>query len=78
MAVQKKVKRRKRKDIVPKTCWFCDARMHHIDYRDVDTLVKFQTEKGRIVPRRISGICLKHQKQLSTAVKRARIISLVL
>jgi small subunit ribosomal protein S18 len=44
----------------------------------VDTLRKFQTEKGKILPRRITGTCLEHQKMLSTAIKRARIVSLVL
>lgn len=49
-----------------------------IDFKDADLLKKFQTEKGRILPRRITGTCLRHQKMLSVAVKRARIISIVL
>ena len=50
----------------------------YIDFKDAELLKKFQTEKGRILPRRITGTCLKHQKMLAVAVKRARIVSLVL
>ena len=49
----------------------------YIDFKDAETLAKFQTEKGKIMPRRITGTCLDHQKMLATAVKRARIIALV-
>ena len=51
---------------------------NYIDFKDGDLLRKFQTEKGRILPRRITGTCLKHQKMLAVAVKRARIISVAL
>ena len=52
--------------------------MNYIDFKDGEQLRRFQTEKGRILPRRITGTCLNHQKMLSTALKRARIISVAL
>jgi len=75
MAVQK---RRKRRDAKPKICRLCEGKVNYIDFKDVELLKKYQTEKGRILPRRITGTCLDHQKMLSIAIKRARVISLVL
>ncbi len=75
MAEQRSRKRRASK---PKICRLCENKVHHIDFKDVEMLKKFQTEKGRILPRRITGTCLDHQKMLSTAIKRARVLSLVL
>ena len=46
-----------------------------INYRDVDTLRRFTTERGKILPRRITGTCAKHQRELSVAIKRARILA---
>jgi small subunit ribosomal protein S18 len=48
-----------------------------IDYKDADTLRRFITERGKILPRRITGTCAKHQRSLSLAIKRARIIALL-
>jgi small subunit ribosomal protein S18 len=76
--MQRKKSRKKRRASKPKICRFCESQLHYIDFLDADTLRKFQTEKGKILPRRITGTCLQHQKMLSTAIKRARIISLVL
>lgn len=70
--------RRKRRVNKPKICRFCEVSTNYIDFKDPETLKKFQTEKGKILPRRITGNCLLHQKMLSVAIKRARIISLVL
>ncbi len=80
MAMQQNKGRRrpKRRMSKPKICRFCENKVNYIDFKDGDLLRKFQTEKGRILPRRITGTCLKHQKMLSTAVKRGRIISVVL
>ncbi len=61
----------------PKVCRFCEAKVHYIDFKNAEMLSKFQTEKGKIMPRRITGTCLEHQKMLCTAIKRARIVSLV-
>jgi small subunit ribosomal protein S18 len=69
---------RRKRASKPKICRFCEAKVDYIDFKDVETLRRFQTEKGKILPRRITGTCLEHQKMLSTAIKRARIISLVL
>ena len=68
---------RRRSPAKPKICRFCEAKVSYIDFKDAETLAKFQTEKGKIMPRRITGTCLDHQKMLATAVKRARIIALV-
>lgn len=70
-------KRRSRQDKTPKVCRLCENKVNYIDFKDADLLKRFQTEKGRILPRRITGTCLTHQKMLSVAIKRARIISLV-
>jgi len=48
-----------------------------LDYKDDKRLLRFLTDRGKIVPRRISGNCARHQKQLTTAVKRARILAMV-
>jgi small subunit ribosomal protein S18 len=58
-----------------KSCSFCADRAVDISYRDVTRLKKFVSERGKIVPRRISGNCAKHQRLLTTAVKRARYIA---
>ena len=75
MAMVNKKRRMKRRMAKPKICRLCENKINFIDFKDADLLKKFQTEKGRILPRRI---CLRHQKMLSVAVKRARIISIVL
>ncbi|MDR2553419.1 MAG: 30S ribosomal protein S18 [Treponema sp.] len=59
-----------------KVCRFCTQKLR-IDYKDADTLRKFVTERGKILPRRITGTCAKHQRALAAAVKRARIIALL-
>lgn len=60
-----------------KTCPFTTAGIRHIDYKDVDTLSQFITERGKIVPRRVSGISLFHQRLLAKAIKRARYMALL-
>lgn len=67
-----KVKRAKKK-----VCIFCVDKADSIDYKDTAKLRRFITERGKIVPRRISGNCAKHQRQLTEAVKRARQIALL-
>ena|SRR5574344_412382 len=59
-----------------KVCRFC-ANKAKIDYKDADGLRRFTTERGKILPRRITGTCAKHQKQLALAIKRARSICLL-
>ena len=59
-----------------KVCRFC-ANKAKIDYKDADGLKRFTTERGKILPRRITGTCAKHQRELSGAIKRARCICLL-
>jgi small subunit ribosomal protein S18 len=60
-----------------KICRFCADSTLKIDYKDMRTLKYFVTERGKIIPRRISGNCAKHQRQLTLAIKRARHIALL-
>lgn len=60
-----------------KVCIFCVDKVDSIDYKDNAKLRRYITERGKIVPRRISGNCAKHQRQLTVAIKRARIIALL-
>ena len=60
-----------------KVCAFCADKVTEIDYKDVIRLRKFVSERGKILPRRITGSCAKHQRALTVAVKRARHISLL-
>jgi len=60
-----------------KVCQFCVDKIDAIDYKDTLKLRKFVSERGKIVPRRISGTCAKHQRALTTSIKRARVIALL-
>jgi len=60
-----------------KYCRFCLEKRTMIDYKDVGRLHKFLTEKGKIIPSRISGNCAKHQRQLARAIKKARAIAIL-
>jgi len=60
-----------------KLCKFCVEKIDYIDYKDVRMLTPFVPDRGKILPRRISGVCAAHQRQLQTAIKRARQIALV-
>ncbi|MBQ8697730.1 MAG: 30S ribosomal protein S18 [Schwartzia sp.] len=60
-----------------KVCTFCVDKVEHIDYKDAGKLRRFITERGKILPRRISGNCAKHQRQVTIAIKRARNIALL-
>ena len=60
-----------------KVCTFCADKIEHIDYKDVARLRKCTSERAKILPRRISGNCAKHQRQLTIAIKRARHIALL-
>jgi small subunit ribosomal protein S18 len=67
------IKRRKRK----KVCAFCQDKTDFIDYKDIKKLQRFLSERGKILPRRVTGNCAKHQRALTTAVKRSRIVALL-
>lgn len=60
-----------------KVCKFCVDKVVAVDYKDVKRLRTFVTERGKIIPRRISGNCARHQRQLTSALKRVRTIALI-
>src|SRR6476646_1011874 len=68
---KKFVYRRKR------VCKFCVEKLEYIDYKDIKTLQQFIPERGKILPRRISGTCALHQRKLQSAIKRARIAAML-
>jgi small subunit ribosomal protein S18 len=60
-----------------KVCQFCVDRAETIDYKDVAKLNKFISERGKILPRRVTGTCARHQRAVTTAIKRARQVALL-
>ncbi|MBI4845374.1 MAG: 30S ribosomal protein S18 [Candidatus Omnitrophica bacterium] len=74
-----KQKKGKKKTVFLKKriCRFCSEKTTQIDYKDINRILKFITERGKIVPSRVSGNCAKHQRKLAQAIKRARFIALL-
>jgi small subunit ribosomal protein S18 len=70
--INKKRGRRKKR-----VCIFCADKSKHIDYKDTNKLRKFISERGKILPRRVTGNCAKHQRALTISIKRARHIALM-
>ncbi len=60
-----------------KVCQFCVDKMEYIDYKDVARLRRFMSERAKILPRRVTGTCARHQRELTVAIKRARQIALM-
>ncbi len=60
-----------------KVCQCCVDHVDHVDYKDMATLRRFVSERGKILPRRVTGICAKHQRKINLAIKRARAIALL-
>lgn len=60
-----------------KVCQFCADKTAEIDYKDVEMLKKYVTERGKILPKRITGTCAIHQREITKAIKRARIVALL-
>ena len=60
-----------------KVCTFCVDKVDYIDYKDVNKLRRFTSERAKILPRRVTGTCAKHQRELTTAIKRARYVALL-
>ncbi len=60
-----------------KVCRFTEAKVKYIDYKDVKMLQKFTSEQGKIIPKRVTGTCAKYQRELSSAIKRARHMALL-
>jgi small subunit ribosomal protein S18 len=77
MTVRVTRKRKGRSFKKRKICRFCQNHIEWIDYKDIETLRTFITERGKIIPRRISGNCAKHQRELALSIKRARNIALM-
>jgi len=73
MAEEKQFRRKPKK----KVCAFCADKVAEIDYKDIAKLRRYVSERAKILPRRISGNCAKHQRQLTIAIKRARHIALL-
>jgi small subunit ribosomal protein S18 len=67
-------KRRRRR---PKVCFFCIDKVSNVDYKETDKLKKYLSDRGKIIPRRVTGNCAKHQRQLTRAIKRARFMALL-
>jgi len=70
--MKKKMRRAKKK-----VCGFCMDKVEVVNYKDLNKLRKYITERGKIMPRRISGVCAIHQRQLTMAIKRARHVALL-
>lgn len=60
-----------------KVCKFCEAKIDKIDYKDTNRLKNCMTERSKILPRRVTGTCAYHQRELTTAIKRARYVALI-
>lgn len=60
-----------------KVCQFCADKTETIDYKDIDKLRKYVTDRGKILPKRITGTCAIHQREVTKAIKRARIVALL-
>jgi len=66
-----------RRTFVKKVCRFCSEKVEHIDYKDLDRIGRYVTERGKILPSRLTGTCAKHQRVLTRAIKRARFMALL-
>ena len=60
-----------------KVCYFTKNKIEYIDYKDVELLKKFISPNGKISPRRVTGTCAKHQREVAVAIKRARVMALL-
>ena len=60
-----------------KNCSFCADKIEHVDYKDAHKLKRYLSERGKILPRRITGTCAEHQRQIALAIKRAREAALI-
>lgn len=76
---QKKDKKKtsRKRIFIKKSCRFCSDKVDSIDYKDISKLKRFVTEKGKILPNRITGNCAKHQRIVAVAIKRARYVALL-
>ena len=65
------------KKVRKKICVFCADKTEHVDYKDISKLRRFLSERGKIVPRRVTGTCARHQRVMTTAIKKARQVALM-
>jgi len=63
--------------VVPKACRFCENKITHVDYKDDRVLDRFISDRGKILPRRATRACARHQRQIAVAIKRARYLALL-
>lgn len=73
----KEIKKPMRRPARRKVCNFCVEKTECIDYKDIAKLRKYLTESGKILPRRMTGVCARHQRELAVAIKRARQMALI-
>ena len=66
-----------RRPFVKRPCRFCTERVPHIDYKDLERLSRYVTDRGKILPSRLTGTCARHQRVLTRAIKRARFMALL-
>ena len=71
------MERREKRVYRKKVCKFCGEKIKAIDYKDTMRIAKFVTERGKIIPSRISGNCAKHQRMLAKAIKKARLAAFI-
>lgn len=75
MAQQQQQKKRRKRKI--KRCKLCEMKISYVDYKDLRLLSEYITDKGKIVPKRVTGNCAKHQRMVKVAIKRARHMALL-
>lgn len=66
-----------RRTFVRRPCRFCTEKVEHIDYKDLDRIGRYVTDRGKIIPSRLTGTCAKHQRVLARAIRRARFMALL-
>ena len=75
--MEREFKKPMRRPARRKVCNFCVDKVEEIDYKDVQKLRKFTSDRAKILPRRVTGTCARHQRELTTAIKRARQVALM-
>jgi len=68
---------RPRRVFIKRPCRFCTEKVHQVDYKDIDRIGRYVTDRGKIIPSRLTGTCAKHQRMLTRAIKRARFMALL-
>ena len=66
-----------RRPFIKRACRFCSEKVEQIDYKDLDRIGRYVTDRGKIIPSRLTGTCARHQRALTRAIKRARFMALL-